>query len=357
MQTFLLTIILATQPTDVPWLKEVTTPPSIIPTNKTGFLEPLLISKSGTTIQSLDGWKTKRAELKQRWLNFLGPMPAGHTPVKFTLISEDKPEGCTRQLVRYEGEPGLTVEAYILRPDKPLNPNGKTPGLVALHATTVDSIHQVAGVRGRESRFLGLKLAQQGFVVVCPRCFLWQDVTTYQQAVDRFQQRHPKTLGMHKMLYDAIRGVDLLASLPEVDTDNIGAVGHSLGAKEALYLAAFDDRIKAAVASEGGLGFKSTNWDAPWYLGKQIHEPDFKLNHHQLMALIAPRPFLVLAGESGRGSADGNRSWPYVQATHPVYKLYGAPPRAAIYNHQQGHNIPPLALQRMTEWLKTYLTP
>ena len=53
------------------------------------------------------------------------------------------------------------------------------------------------------------------------------------------------------MLYDAMRAVDVLESLPQVDRNRIGAVGHSLGAKETLYLAAFDERVKVAVASEG----------------------------------------------------------------------------------------------------------
>ena len=47
----------------------------------------------------------------------------------------------------------------------------------------------------------------------------------------------------------------------------MGAVGHSLGAKETLYLAAFDERVKATVSSEGGIGTKFSNWDAAWYLG------------------------------------------------------------------------------------------
>lgn len=160
---------------------------------------------------------------------------------------------------------------------------------------------------------------------------------------------------MHKMLYDAIRGVDVLASLSYVDAKRIGAVGHSLGAKEALYLAAFDERIKAAVASEGGTGFKSTNWDAPWYLGKGINDPGFKLNHHELLALIAPRPFLILAGEKGRGSADGDRTWPFLVAAQPVCKLYGKPVRLGMYNHRKGHSIPDEAFQRMAEWAETYL--
>ncbi len=112
-----------------------------------------------------------------------------------------------------------------------------------------------------------------------------------------------RSLGMAKMLYDAMRTVDVLESLPEVDRNRIGAVGHSLGTKETLYLAALDERVKVAVASEGGIGFRSTNWDAPWYLGEAIRDEQFPLNHHQLLALIAPRPILILGGESGHRDA------------------------------------------------------
>jgi hypothetical protein len=160
---------------------------------------------------------------------------------------------------------------------------------------------------------------------------------------------------MAKMLYDAMRAVDILASLPYVDPGRIGAIGHSLGAKETLYLAAFDPRIKAAVASEGGLGFRSTNWDAPWYLGPAIREEDFSLNHHQLLALIAPRPFLVVAGETGPGAADGDRSWPFIEAALPVWRLYGEPTRLGLLNHHKGHTIPPPVAESMADWLKTYL--
>jgi hypothetical protein len=202
---------------------------------------------------------------------------------------------------------------------------------------------------------LGLKFAQRGYVVFCPRCFLWQNAADYNAAVAQHRARHPNSLGMAKMLYDAMRGVDVLISLPNVDARRIGAVGHSLGAKEALYLAAFDERIRVAVASEGGLTFRSTNWDAPWYLGPQIRDENFPLNHHQLLGLIAPRPFLILGGESGRGAADGDRSWPLIEAALPAWKLYGEQPRLGLYNHRQGHAISPESFQRIAEWFDIYL--
>ncbi|MDR6781986.1 hypothetical protein ABIE26_001525 [Pedobacter africanus] len=48
-------------------------------------------------------------------------------------------------------------------------------------------------------------------------------------------------------LTDNIRGVDLLSSLPYVDAKNIGATGSSGGGNQTMWLAAMDNRIKAAM--------------------------------------------------------------------------------------------------------------
>jgi hypothetical protein len=122
-----------------------------------------------------------------------------------------------------------------------------------------------------------------------------------------------------------------------------------------LYLIAFDDRVRAAVASEGGIGLQSTNWHDPWYLGSAIAKEDFALNHHQLLSQIAPRPFLIVAGEDGPAAADGRRSWPLVAAAQPAYHFYNQSVRMGIYNHGQGHTLNDEIYARMEEWLKVYI--
>jgi hypothetical protein len=157
---------------------------------------------------------------------------------------------------------------------------------------------------------------------------------------------------MAKMLYDALIAVDILAAHPEVDHTRLGAIGHSLGAKEALYIAAFDDRIQATVSSEGGIGAKFSNWEAPWYLGPSIKEATFTHEHHELLAMVAPRPFLLLGGNS----ADGDRGWPFIAAALPVYELYSKPARLGQFVHGKGHAVPPEAEHRIDDWLMTYLS-
>jgi hypothetical protein len=215
------------------------------------------------------------------------------------------------------------------------------------------SIRQPAGVEGKPEKAFGLKLAERGCVTLCPRNFLWPDnhhIDAERQTA-LFQNRHPNSKGMAKMLLDSQVAVDLLLSLPGVDRNRIGAIGHSLGAKEVLYLAAFDDRIKATVSSEGGIGTEFSNWDAPWYLGPEIKAFASSHEHHELLALTAPRPFLLVGGES----ADGTQSWPFIEAALPIYRLYGDVPRFGFFNHGQGHAVPFIAEERIYDWFKTYL--
>lgn len=48
-------------------------------------------------------------------------------------------------------------------------------------------------------------------------------------------------------------------------------------------------------------------------------------------------------------------SWPFIEAALPVYKLYDRTPRLGLFNHRQGHTIPPAAEERTYAWLETYL--
>lgn len=339
---------------ELSWLAEVQRPPEKPSPFDVGTIKPLLVTDAGDPVRDVVGWAKRREAIRAAWLSFLGPMPAPPTNNKIEVLKSESLADGTRQLIRYECEAGLFVEAYLLRPDSAKFP-GPRPGIVALHPTTASTFDETAGVSGKESRQLGQLLMRRGFVVICPRCYLWQDAETLPLAVEKFHARHPDTLGMHKMLYDAKRATDILVAQPNVDAQRLGAVGHSLGAKEALYLAAFDDRIQAAVASEGGLALRSTNWDAPWYLGQKIRDASFERNHHELLALIAPRAFLILGGETGPGAADGERSWPLIEAALPVYRLYGKKPRLGLLNHRQGHSIPDEAGAKLIEWLETYL--
>jgi dienelactone hydrolase len=293
----------------VPWLKEIQTPPEKLPADAPKLAD-LLVDADGRKIATLEGWRKRRQELRQWWLEFLGPLPAERkTPPKLEVVQEDRADGIVRQLVKYDVEPGITTEAYLCRPAKI---DGKVPGIAAFHSTVDHSIRQPAGVEGAPEKAFGLRYANKGMIVFCPRNYLWPETKRIvaQGEAEKYLQRVKGSKGMAKMLYDALVAVDILAAMPEVDNQRIGAVGHSLGAKEVLYLAAFDERVKVIVSSEGGVGTRFSNWDAPWYLGPTIKDRRLStsitscsrwLPRGRFCSSAANRPTAIAAGPSSSG--------------------------------------------------------
>jgi dienelactone hydrolase len=346
---------------DVPWLADVTLAPKEIPANAPRP-DSLVIDESGNSLRDFASWQSRRAALKKYWLDFLGLDAAAprELPKTEVLDSATLDDGIVRQRVRYAPHRGWPVEAYVLLPKA----SGKNlPAAVVFHPTVDNSIDEPAGLATKEGppdgpRALGLHLARKGFVTICPRNYLWPEnhrIAAKEEA-ERWLKEQPlidgkrNIKGMGKMLYDAWIAVDLLVAMKNVDDKRIAVVGHSLGAKEVLYAAAFDDRVTAAAASEGGLGIGFSNWQDAWYLGKSIQEKTFNHEHHELLALAAPRPFLNVAGES----ADGDRGWPLIERAREIYALADDVPRLGQFNHRQGHPLNEEASKKMVEWIVAY---
>lgn len=311
-------------------------------------LPDLLTDEKGGAINSIPAWEAQRKVIKKRWDSYLGAIEYEHNPQAVKILNEEITDGVIRQSVEYENEPGIFVTAFILRPQAISKP---AAGIVALHSTSDNQMLYIAGVKKGEIAALGFNLARKGFVVICPMCFLWQDRggRSYEEQVRRFQIKHPGSKGMAKMLFDAQRAVDVLEGIKDVDRNRIGTVGHSLGGKEAFYLGAFDERVKVIGSNEGGIGIGFSNWDDPWYLGKEIH--NFGHEHHELLGLCAPKPFLLIGGDF----ADGEKSRPYLDAVKPVYQLYGKPRNIELFNHGIGHNVTPEAEKRTYDWMLEHL--
>ena len=140
-------------------------------------------------------------------------------------------------------------------------------------------------------------MAQQGYIAVAVKWFGKDYGEGPAEVVSNLKLKYPECTGLGKWVWDAQRLVDYLYSLPEVDRQNIGIIGHSLGAKMALYAAAMDERITAVVFSEGGIGFAFSNYDDYWYFGDFLNDIDNSTDQHELLALLAPRPFLLIGGD------------------------------------------------------------
>ena len=312
-------------------------------------LSDLLRFADGGHVRTVADWRQKRARLQRQWFDFFGPRPARVPALRVEVLERVRQPDHERMLVRYFVEEGVRREAYLLVPDEP---HAKRPGVVVLHSTSDATIRQPAGLADGPEKHLGLDLVRRGYAVICPENYLWtRGRPRLREAPAELFARQAGWNGMDKMTWDGSRAIDVLVAGDYCDPDRIGCIGHSLGGKEALYLAAFDHRVQAAVSSEGGIGLQFSNWHAPWYLGPRIRSPDFQHENHEVLALVAPRPFLLLAG----ASADGDRSWAFIERALEVYRLLGQPDHVGWYNHHGGHAIPPDAREQAFAWLDRWL--
>ncbi len=117
--------------------------------------------------------------------------------------------------------------------------------MLALHPTDMEYGHRVVAEQLRANyRAYGRDLAERGYVVLAPA---YPIMAGYQPDLKALGYQS----GTMKAIWDNIRGLDLLESLPFVRKGKLGAIGHSLGGHNAIYTAVFDPRIQVVVSSCG----------------------------------------------------------------------------------------------------------
>lgn len=309
-------------------------------------------------------WKTLRPNLRERWDELLGEpgFSAADYPQAARVIETfERPEFRGTLMQQPTGPGGAQQRVLVMEP--------KTTKLSPRPGAVVPFYHPDAmagfdlGKRRRITEKLttqfGRHLVQQGYVVVCTEAFPYNTVAKpendkglnhWRVAAEKILHDHPRWTGMGKLVHDTRRAIDLLLQQPDIDRDRIVLIGHSLGGKMAFYTGCLDPRVAATIATDFGIGWDFTNWSDPWYLGQKITGDGFTLAHHQLLALHAPRPFLLVAGQY-----DKPESWQYLNAARPAYALAGRENALGMIDHASGHQPTEASMRLAYQWLAEQL--
>lgn len=293
-------------------------------------------------------------DVRRWWADHLGAAVDPHgTWQAGPAVPAGRPAGTgwTERTVRLHSY-GSELEATMLTP----GPAGDTAGGPAV----VVPFYDIETVLGRPTRrsgsavpdpsqAMGLRLAAAGLTVMAVPWWFETAVPDdapgdlagrYGPPAERHREEQPMT-ALGRSVADLMLAVDALASLPSVDGRRIGVLGHSLGGKLALFLAALDRRITAAVVHEPGLGLAFSNWSDPWYLGERV-PTDRDLD--EVLALVAPRPVLLVGG----GDSDGAHNRHLVERAR---RSWDGRPGLSLLEHDGGHPLVPHVLAACTEWL------
>ncbi len=315
-----------------------------------------------------DDWRKHREVLKRRYLELIHDAHKPKKPPPELKVHESVVvDGAyTRRLVSYNVESDERAAAYV---GVPLSLKGKAPGIVSLHSTSANKSCAAGLVKSGDVPWLDI-LCRRGYVVISPDHFVCGDRKPPEGQCDttRFYKKHPEWTAVGKFTYEHSIAVDVLETLDEVDTKNIGVLGYSLGGHGAYYLAAYDQRLKACACNCGWSSFRHNpnviTWARDhWYVYFKYLRPALlegklpPIDMHEIIALIAPRAFLDLSGLN-----DGN---PLVQRQRvlmltrlmDVWELEGVPANFAFYIHGRGHSAAHVSRQLIYAWMDTHLKP
>ncbi len=255
--------------------------------------DPIPVDGPGDEI---DAW---RVRARERLRGLVGPWPTA-VPLELEVLDETADDGFTRQKVVYDSERFMSVPANLLVPD---DHTGAGPAVLAIHGHGLDKDSVCTGDG------YGAQLARSGFVVLAP------DLRTFGERADdllalpepddfvadvmheHFRCDWPLVCAvmageqpLTQNLWDLKCGLDVLAQHPGVDAERIGSAGWSYGGTLSLFLAALDERVKAAVVSSFFSSWRVAH-ALPWNMcGNQVLWGMLgRIEHAHLGGLVAPR--------------------------------------------------------------------
>jgi dienelactone hydrolase len=234
----------------------------------------------------------------------MGKLPEkSSAPLDLRILEEENVGAIKRQKITFvsevlAGEPDR-VSAYLLLPGSSRRTGKKAAAVLCLHQTTRIGKGEPAGVGGKPDLHYALELAQRGYVTLAPD---YPNFGGYE--FDPYA--HGYASATMKGIVNHRRAIDLLQSLPEVDPDRVGVIGHSLGGHNALFLAAFDDRVKVIVTSCGFTSFAKymkgdlTGWSHKGYMpriaDRYAKDPkQMPFDFTDILVSLAPRAVFINA--------------------------------------------------------------
>jgi dienelactone hydrolase len=267
-------------------------------------------------------WLARKQQVRNRILVSCGlfPMPE-RTPLHPRVYGRMERDGYAIEKVVLETMPGFYLSGNLYRP---LGKSGKAPGILNPHGHWPEG--RVAG--DVQARCAGQ--ARMGAVA-----FLY-DMVGYvdsKQFGHAFMDDELAALGFNLpglQLWNSIRALDWLLTLPDVDPGRIACTGESGGGTQTFLLCAVDDRVQVSAP---------VCMVSHYFQGGCVCEnaPNLRVgtDNVEFAACFAPKPQILIGATGDWTKEIKEKGVPEIRG---VYRLFGAEDRLSAVVHDAGHN-------------------
>ncbi len=301
-------------------------------------------------INAQPDWEKERAGLRKEFFNSVGlaKLPAWRDT---TFIDKGTVQGDGFQIqkIAWQILPDCWNAAGIYRPDP-------------MPAKQLPTVLYTSGHSGNGTYFSqthAIMWARRGYV-----CMVFDTIEQGDNPGDHHGLCHNKRSDWVSMgysgaageLWNSMRALDILETLPGVDPAKIGVTGNSGGGAHSFFLAIADERIKAVASSCGIV--------RPEYVFSREHlvsHCDCMFYHNlygrdpiEFAALIAPRPLLYCFGiEDYLFSVEQYKE--LFNGTREIYRQLGCEEKCQLFDYHGPHGYQPESVDRINEWFDEHL--
>jgi hypothetical protein len=235
---------------------------------------------------NVSDWEKYRSLLRETIIKKTGTVINRRLPLVMKELGSLKMEGYSIKNIIFQTRAGVFATANLFLPEG----KGPFPAVINMHAHS--------GRFDDDDQGVAHSLAVNGYV--CLSIDPWG--AGERTSVHGREEYHGANLGASFMnigeslmgveISDNMRGVDLLCSLPYVDTARIGATGASGGGNQTMWLAAVDERVKAAIPVVSVGTFESYVMRDNCICETLVDGLDFT-EESGVLALVAPRAIQI----------------------------------------------------------------
>lgn len=315
-----------------------------------------------------EDWKKIRGIIKSRIFETFGKSPVELAPARaqYEILESYIAYGLRHVKIKYHVFADEWAYGVLVLPNS-LEEGGCAKAVLTLHGTngTIGK-YGVIDLDGTPRRAYGIELAKRGFITFSPDQYGFGEAMNdekWRADFENFYDRFPEWSLSSRRVLGHIRALDVLDALEYVDHTGYGVIGNSLGGQASFYIAALDERIKAAVISTG-ISPNATNvyrdltrtqaleLGVTRYIKENGRTP-WELN--EMLSLCAPRAVLCLEPFNDPYNPFTSVTIDCIKSAWEVYNLLGAPDKLTMHIHGDGHDTVDTVRALAYDWLERFM--